>query len=149
MNQDHRDSVISYIESYNTKPLLFKYQDNKVQELEFKTNGQLVKECLLLSQEYCSYQGLIKETDRCRNRSSLDIWRHCKYFKPDITIFDVMHELYILGEENSVETLFCEEVQRRVFYSDPGYFDGEDDFDDYCNEIYDEYELLFKDWDII
>lgn len=55
------------------------------------------------------------ETWPSRNRSSLDIWRHCKYFRPDITIFEVMDSLY--RQQGKLKSQFCWQVMRRVFNS--------------------------------
>jgi hypothetical protein len=71
-------------------------------------------------------------------RSSLDIWRHVIYVKPEVTIFQVMSILWDIQEDLSGQ--FCYEVERRVFKLDAW---GEVDTDE---EEPDEYGLQFSDW---
>lgn len=85
-------------------------------------------------------------------RSSLDIWRHAQYFRPDIHIFDVMRLLHKICREDDPRLpllygQFCSFVQRRVFkfsiHNLPswGVLSGIDEVD--------EYGLTFSQWENI
>lgn len=54
------------------------------------------------------------ETSRGRHRSSFDIWRHIKYFREDITLFDVMRSIYKLFKERKIGADYCYTVRRIV-----------------------------------
>jgi hypothetical protein len=57
----------------------------------------------------------IKETTSGRRRSSIDVWRHAKFFKPEIEIFDVMRALWNLEKMRVLHSIFCTDVNKRVF----------------------------------
>lgn len=146
MNEKYRKSVSAYLHSKycRTSPLEF---------LDYESNGeiidpskysveQMVERCLELIEHHSSMDsetGII-ETFPARARSSLDIWRHIKYYYPDVTIFDVMNAMYNIGEK--LVGHICHDIGRRVFKlkankSDWGlnYLDDED-----------EYGLTFHQW---
>lgn len=56
-----------------------------------------------------------KETDMAKNRSTIDIWRHVKFFKPETTIFQVMEILYKGIKKGLYYTVRCPDISRRVF----------------------------------
>lgn len=95
----------------------------------------VVYKILQLSRKYGSYNPHTKkvETDKGRNRSSLDIWRHVIYYRKRTSIYSVMKALYQL--RNDLEWLYCHDVERMVFCVDESELDTND-----------EYGLQFKDW---
>jgi hypothetical protein len=53
------------------------------------------------------------ETKANASRSVEDIWRHIKYFRPDVTIFEVMN---VIGQnKDKFVGNYCGGVKRRVF----------------------------------
>ena len=107
--------------------------------------GELVYDVLDKTQHYHSSKvgDSLYETDPGRVRSSLDIWRHVKYLKPEITIYQVMNTLF--ANRKDYVGQFCGGVKRRVFIckeNKPGWrLLGTD--------RYDEYDLVFKEWETI
>lgn len=94
-------------------------------------------ECLSLNKEFCSTSqkgGL--ETDSNCNRSVIDIWRHLKYYNPELTIFEVMSCLYeyIMSEDEEefrISTFICPNIGRRVFIlDDTSYYVSDTQFAD-------------------
>lgn len=57
------------------------------------------------------------ETRSSALRSSIDIWRHAKYYFPDISIFSVMNSIYRLTTVVRLYGQYCSVVRRRVFYA--------------------------------
>jgi len=53
------------------------------------------------------------ETGINKWRSSLDIWRHTKFYKPEVTIFEVMEALYNMSKYYVGH--YCPDISRRVF----------------------------------
>jgi hypothetical protein len=91
--------------------------------------------------------GDVETKDRC-SRSSLDLWRHVKYFFPEITIYSVMASLY--RTQFNYRSIFCPDIHRRVFKN-------YDYYKEYCQGTYsrpdnilssgDEYGLYINsDW---
>jgi hypothetical protein len=82
----------------------------------------LVYKCLLTSINYCSVEivdGVVSvepETPPGKYRSSLDIWRHCKLFSPEITIFEVMDSMWNLTQDSVISCHYCSVVHRTVFF---------------------------------
>lgn len=134
--------VLDYISHYDQTPLYFKSKSVNKESISKLSINDLVMKVLSLTKRYSSYnlKTGAKETKINRRRSSLDIWRHCKYFQPDITIFQVMRSLYKL--EPAINSNYCGFVYRRVFrITDnllPLYLRG--------HEVHDEYKLLFSSW---
>ena len=147
-----QQQVLDYINERNTTPLQFwKLNEIKEEELTNIANSgnldMLVFKCLECTNVYYSFNISTRnmETTSNRWRSSLDIWRHVKYFKSDVTIFQVMKSLWDI-KENLVGH-YCPDIQRRVFkdkISNPyGYYLA-------CNDnIFDEYSLEWEDWEHI
>ena len=77
------------------------------------------------------------ETHSNRWRSSIDIWRHVKYYKPEVTIFDVMNSLYNM--RNRLRGQYCHLIYRRTFKTSRGGYI-------YDQERGDEYNLSFDQW---
>lgn len=152
----NQSQVLEYLDmnKHLSKDLVFQDSDeikeslseDKFIELSSKTLTELVKDVLQLSKHYYSfrkeeYGQLIYETSSDRYRSSIDIWRHVKHFKPKTTIFEVMNVIWELGDE--LEGNYCDVVARRVFHSCWDEEDGPTLFD---QEELDEFGLYFSDW---
>jgi len=110
----NEESVLMYIKSKDKTPLCFHfpYGNNFLSAYRLR---ELITEILDLSDEFPSYNVDNEiETDCGRWRSVLDIWRHVIYYKPDINIFEVMRELFSIGDEYLVGH-YCRDILKRVF----------------------------------
>ena len=137
--------VLKYISDKDTSTLTF---DDECVLKEFDKESSLddlVYKCLYYTNSYYSwveiYPGMFEiETISGKWRSSLDIWRHVKHFRPEATIFEVMNSLYNIKE--SLVGHYCPDIRRRVFKLNRFTFtSGLIDLD--CP---DEYGLYFEDW---
>lgn len=89
-------------------------------------------------------RGSIYSWRQCRggaNRSAMDIWRHIKYYQPDIDLFSVMRGLFNYDGNEYVRQV-CPTVHKRVFYIN---YDNRN-YNDYNK---DEFSLLWDDWEKI
>jgi hypothetical protein len=105
---------------------------------------QLVLKCLDLSHDFYSQ---IKGMDsyQCtpnRKRSSFDLWRHCKVFIPDCTVYQVMDILF--KNRDKISCWFCCTVEARVFKLHKYWENGVSVY-----KKYDEFGLQFNDWEDI
>ena len=133
----NQEKVLQYISDKKTNPLRFNGSPHlrKIEDLD-----ELVYKILKHTKHYRSINiasGLV-ETNPNRWRSSLDIWRHVIYYKPNYTIFDVMNSLYILGTNNKVFGQYCHLIYRRTFKT-KGYVLAD-------QWKVDEYNLTFDEW---
>lgn len=123
-----QEMVLRYIGYYPQTPLVFKYHPiskpgalTSVPEIiEFPiTESMSLKALVYAILEKCvgydSYTvtSMRYETSSGRMRSSLDIWRHVKYYRPDVDIFSVMEALYQLRDK--MYGHYCVTVCRAVF----------------------------------
>lgn len=113
MNQKQQQ-VANYISDREQNILHWKIK-NEVNEKLSKLNlDDLIIQTVGLTSIYNSYNE--KNMRTCyddRWRSSLDIWRHVKFYKPDVTIFQVMNSLFSL--QDKLIGHYCEQIWRRVF----------------------------------
>ena len=154
MNQENRDKVNNYLNSENVEslsPLYFNGYESPKNEFDRNkyTVEYMCKRVLKLTREYPSYDIETKEIE-CRagaNRSSLDIWRHIKYYYSDITIFDIMNALYNI-ESQEYYGFFCTTICRRIFKN--AYKNSNEDWQRnlryFFNISCDEYGLVWDDW---
>ena len=136
----NQEKVLQYISDKKTNPLRFNGSPHlrKIEDLD-----ELVYKILKHTKHYRSINiasGLV-ETNPNRWRSSLDIWRHVIYYKPNYTIFDVMNSLYILGTNNKVFGQYCHFINRRTFKTKGSMV--------FNQEMRDEYNLTFYRWEDI
>lgn len=100
----------------NTSILVFK---NHYPNLENKPVDKLILLVLELMEEQPSYikgEEYFIDTYPDKNRSSLDIYRHCLEYNPNVTYREVLKTLYELWEKNEMDlNIYCPNVQRRVF----------------------------------
>lgn len=153
MNEEHRQKVYDYLNSEyikSTSPLLFKDYQSPNEEFDpskYSVND-MVRRVLILSNNYFSVNSENNSIETCseRWRSSLDIWRHIKYYYPEITIFDVMTAIYDIRGELGGQ--YCSFIKRRTFR-----IKGEHTFGSrsWVNNQFgiDEYGLNWKDWEDI
>ena len=138
MNSDDRKLVNDYFEDRDTSTLHL--AENALDQVDTDSSiKDIIYSILTLSNRYFTQDEDGRE--QCypgAYRSSGDIWRLVKYIKSDVTIFQVMHELHSLVEDDELYCAFCEDILKRVFSSDD---DGV-----YHRLEYDEYELYFDDW---
>lgn len=148
MNNIDKEKVIKYMDEWNMNhPLVFKGYEPEKNPLEGLSTLSSVLEVLRLSGKYPSYlffEGQIDgfETYQGCWRSVGDIWRHVVYFRPEITIFDVMDCIY----ENYEEFVghYCDTVGRMVFH--PASFYDEEDFTGIYTQDGDEFGIGFDFW---
>lgn len=104
----------------------------------------LIIECLNASKYYhsinCDNKQL--ETPYDKYRSSLDIWRHVKFFCQEVTIFDVMDSLW--RQRENLYGQYCYVVRRRVFKTILNNNGWALVYDALAN---DEYKLRFAAWE--
>lgn len=135
MNASLRNRVESYLDNYlpGRSSLVFvKMGENESIPIDSESvvtrehfsgdDGSIesiVYNTINLSKSYNSYRvHKHRLTYQCRNgafRSSIDLWRHIKYYFPEVTIYDVMHALYRLRFK--INGLFCTIVKRFVVYN--------------------------------
>lgn len=155
MNEENRKKVEAYLNSSkveSTSSLIFEgYTSNKEEFDSTKYSvEEMIDRTIELSREYVSINSETDgfETAKNRSRSSLDIWRHIKYYYPFITIFDVIATLYSMAAiKKEVCGIFCPDINRRIFRLTR--FDGEnyDSYDPQNNSwVTTEYNVDFKDW---
>lgn len=162
----YRNKVLGYINDKDTSPLVFvrgeivsffTYRElstnlNLETRIEFLRSienlDNLVIEIIRTSENYFSKNTItgVIETMNNRRRSVLDIWRHVKYFKSEVTIFQVMEILFRLRD--NFRYMFCRNVQRRVFTLGTnviiwGFGNRRGHHNEYTK---DEFGLLFKQW---
>lgn len=136
---ERRNKVLNYINTHRNDVLHFYitpgiYMENLSIELPLI---EIILKILYLS-EYCWSENTDNaiETLPRKWRSSLDIWRHVKYFRPDVTIFEVMECLWHHRDKFSGH--YCNVICRRVFrLRCYGYL---------TKDQYDEYKICFKSW---
>lgn len=116
----------------------------KVLQNPASTIRELILAVLKLSIYNCSFpaeKGRF-ETYGSARRSVLDIWRHIKYYRPEVTIFEVMST--IKNMNNEIRGWYCMDVKRRVFWCWMGSGAGISNGDSI-----DEFGLLLNEWDNI
>jgi hypothetical protein len=159
MNELNRQKVLNYLESDYvdyTCPLRFRGYTSPKDEFDitkYSVDDMIVR-TLQLAWDYASEHpenGFI-ECGSKRRRSSLDIWRHIKFYYPEVTIFDVMHSLYNLYRKE-VYGFYCTTVWRRVYKYKTYWSSGNEelmaDMSGQKNDNFDEYGLEWKEWEDI
>jgi hypothetical protein len=105
----------------------------------------------VLKRSYCSSSLLedgTLDTPPGKNRSVLDIWRHVKFYLPEVTIFDVMYTLTTIRD--SYKSFWCNNIKRRVFvdkFSENIYY--KDYYRNDTENKMDEFNLPFFSWKTI
>ncbi len=159
----NEEKVLKYIKRKRTTPLIFKetgsrhyipnyeimssYPEKKVED--YNDLFDLISELFILAKTCASVNINTDkmETSASRTRSVFDIWRHIKYYLPEITIFEVMREFY--KNRNYLSWNYCTTVHRLVFYCcdydrDEGRITEKRRL--WLFKIRDEYGLCFSDW---
>jgi hypothetical protein len=116
-----------------------KLEDNPFKNLNLDNS---ILECLNIMR-YCeSYdENAHYECREGANRSVIDVWRHLKYFNPDLTIFEVMNTVYkLIYYDNLINTFICGDIYRRVLIA------GENEFYAHDYDIYDVFHLFLDEW---
>ena len=136
--EKRREKILNYINTCRTDPLHFVHEGKVVKEILHDSLITLIRGVLRHSENCCSINSSeILETRSGRRRSSLDIWRHVKYFIPDVDIFTVMETLYVMRGE--LYGNYCWLVKRGVFTMD-SYRSGVNNF------LSREYMITFNAW---
>lgn len=139
MNQNQQ-RVINYVYSKPHEPLRWNLSEETTEKLKELSLDKLTYQVVLMTlseDSYTSEDGF--QCNRNRWRSSLDIWRHIIYFKPEITILQVMNSLFNIGDTLSGH--FCDNIMRRVFRTKT--------YGRLSISERDEYKLYWKDWNNI
>lgn len=120
--------VLDYIQNCTQTPLCFKraipvqYGQPSIPPVLqpiLNAGSKTLKDLVYAILENCIHFGSYEpestrfETSYGRMRSSLDIWRHVIYYRPDVDIFSVMEVLYQL--RNDLYGHYCSTVHRTVF----------------------------------
>lgn len=127
MLDEHKQTIEHYLSTFSNiakAPLIFSDggylhlpEDSKIHGTRIKNYplDKAVLHTLSMSFQYASYNSVnnIWETSTRRWRSSFDIWRHILFFKPKITLIEVMGEIY--NVRNELSGHYCPTVRRRVF----------------------------------
>ncbi len=150
---DLRERIDSYLSRHETSPLEFKeiFSEREIKSDISDTQSleTLIERCLQLMEIACSYNtetGALETIDG-KWRSSLDIWRHIKLFRPQVTIYQVMKTLWII--KSKLVGHYCPDIRRRVFKLKETNLT--------CGLVYgtmykrqlDEYDVDFPDWDTL
>jgi hypothetical protein len=147
--RDKRQIIQNYVDKLeDVSPLLFVPLSSKGKKTvdipECKDLEETIFQIINMSQSYYSYNPSAKafETSAGRLRSAIDIWRHAKSVKPDISIFTVMEVIYSI--RGRLYGHYCCTVHRTVFKPSFGYNgDVTDDRTLFCGEFDD---ILFSEW---
>jgi hypothetical protein len=120
MNFEER--VLKYISKRDSSPLIFSKSYYSIIEI-----GETPKDIYNIDEliNFVTYNSFsssswnlnkkVGETSSNRWRSSLDIWRHIKYYNDSYDIFDVMKALSNPNNFPFLSGHFCPDVKRRVF----------------------------------
>jgi hypothetical protein len=156
MNQENRDKVNNYLNSFyvqSLSPLKFNNYESNKEEFDSSKHSieSMVLRALELTKMYPSYDVETNEFECLSKamRSSLDIWRHIKYYYPDVTIFQVMNALFNVYEGGTDHYgLFCCNINRRVFKVGRKGFTESSWMRDMSSSgrSVDEYGLVWDDW---
>lgn len=98
----NQDKVNAYLESDpNLKTsLIFLDMEKEIPNSKRFSLEEWVTEILRLAEIYASInEGGEWETRSGAARSCIDIWRHLKYFKPEVSIFEVMEAMYKIRDQ--------------------------------------------------
>jgi hypothetical protein len=114
MNQKQQ-SVLDYVSGKDEVPLYFKGESLNEKLSEISDLNSLVEGILETTINYSSYNSRTNghQCSSNRWRSVFDIWRHVKYFMPDVSILDVMSSLHEI--QSKLVGHYCDDVYRRVF----------------------------------
>jgi hypothetical protein len=144
-------AVKEYLHQNDTSPLFFGFQDSDTEPNQVDNTGDLdnlVYSIIRATRHNGSFDehGEL-DTEGNRSRSSIDIWRHVKSYRPDVTIFEVMRSMYALSysEDRPLVGHWCSTVNRRVFRA-------KEDFPNWnllVADQSDEYNLILDDWENI
>jgi len=157
---DNKSCVENYLKAHNTSILEFKHPissfyvngegEKRTKENEIKEEDGLLEFVLKLIRLSSCNNSVNEnekiETNYSRNRSSIDLWRHAKKFRPDISIFNIMSALFEISHnrENKIVSQYCGTIHRRVFS-----YTGSNSYsygNIYHASYNDEYGLTFYDW---
>ena len=141
-----KQQVLSYINTVDCSTLRF--EENPINEIDTVVLinlplDNLVLACLDLTDRLPSYNRGKIETIPKKWRSVLDIWRHVRYFKPGVSIFETMEVLF--RNKDLILQRVCPTINRRAFTlakNHKGYwYMGDRDRD--------EFDLTFELWENI
>jgi hypothetical protein len=141
MNKQAND-VIYYVEQHINTPLHFSGVEivDPPDQLE-----KLIYAIQLKMEEHASMDhNEFQETTSDRNRSIIDIWRHAKFYQPNVTIFQVMRAMSRLVGAGKSGCTYCGDIKRRVFR--PHNAAHPEWMKDYVPNMRDEFGLFFFEW---
>ena len=113
-------SVKQYLEEHETSDLHFSggygrtLPEERINNMKALSDSDLILEILsCLNYWYSANPTEELETSPSSSRSAIDLWRHAKFFHPDISIYDVLHILY--NNRDKLKGHHCCTVYRQVF----------------------------------
>jgi hypothetical protein len=114
-------SVKQYLEEHDTSVLHFSAggYNETLPEVRSKNTKELSDTDLILEiLNTCRFWYSANPTEELEtnpgaSRSAIDLWRHAKFFHPEISIYDVLHILF--NQQNKLKGHHCSTVYRQVF----------------------------------
>jgi len=156
MSEETRNSVTNYLDNVNSDdkaPLYFCNEEGRPANLGLKKAIKTKKISdldllrLILTHKEHFYSKNVEthdvETMYGKHRSSLDIWRHFIFYRPDTTLLDVMAMLKSIS--NELRYQYCHLIHKRVFDLASAF--GNSLHDD--ARMFDEYGIPFSAWENI
>jgi hypothetical protein len=143
MNKKQK-TVLDWAKGKDDSPLRFKNEDLNRKLIKSASLNKLVFEILEAAHEENSYSAdTFTIRPQCyakKWRSVFDIWRHVKYFKPRITLVEVMNSLAEISDD--LVGHYCTTIHRRVFMSKR----PRDGYTLNCTISKDEFGLRLEEW---
>ena len=111
--------LILLINDYETKLLekgLLKLGLVRKPKFELDTFIQLLIDRWVNKYETFNMEGIITDGKKL-HRSIDDIYRITKYYKPEVTLLDVIRVLVLKIQNKEVKTLFCKNIMKRTYFT--------------------------------
>lgn len=138
MDIENRRKVANYLKGRDITPLRFEGYESPANEAKDSPLKKIIERCIDLTTDYRSidqYDDV--ETREDADRSVLDIWRHIRYYYPNISLLSVMRNMH---KVTGLVGHYCPTIKRQVFNTKknrPEYY-----FFDDMNE----FGIPFEDW---
>lgn len=148
-NPIFRQRIKEYLKSTDTSPLIFSDYDSSNSSFDWKKASleDAVRQVLELTMWNDSINSNGKcETSYGKFRSSIDIWRHIKFFRPRVSLISVMKAIWKICP--TLRGQYCVDVHRVVFKKNSvgGYTDPDMQR---LKPTQSEFGILLRDWNKI
>lgn len=111
--------LILLIDDYETKLLekgLLKLGLVRKPKFELDVFIQLLIDRWINKYETFNMEGVVTDGKRL-HRSIDDIYRITKYYKPEVTLLDIIRVLVLKIQSKEVRTLFCKNIMKRTYFT--------------------------------